>query len=441
MERGAAPGELQALWSNRDFALLTGGRIVSTLGSDVSALAFPLLIYGLTRSAFQMGVLAALRFVPYLLLSLPAGALVDRWDRKRVMIVCDAGRALAMGSIPAALALNRLGIWQLYLVTVIEGAFFVFFNLAQTACLPRVVSERQLRAATAQNYVADSLADLVGPALGGALYTAARQLPFLADAVSYVISVLAVRSVRVSFGDPAATPGRLVDEIREGVRWLWRQSLVRFLAVLTSCTDCVMAGLSLVVIVVAQAGHASAAAIGLILAAGSVGGMVAAVVAPRLRARHGFTRVALGSLWALAAVFPLYALAHAAWQLALVTACAFAVYALYDIIQFSERMALIPDALQGRVNSIFRLLVFVGIPVGQVVKGALLQSLGPSRTVLLFWVPLVVLVALATIALHTPHLRDATKRASLQAGQPGQEAGEARLAAPFESPTPDSRLG
>src|SRR5262249_33726730 len=110
----------RALWRNRDYLLLWSGQLVSSIGTQASTLAFPLLLLAVTRSPAQAGFASALRAVPYLLLSLPAGALVDRWDRKRLMLLCDAGRALALGSIPLALALGRLTVAQLYLVSLVE---------------------------------------------------------------------------------------------------------------------------------------------------------------------------------------------------------------------------------------------------------------------------------------------------------------------------------
>src|SRR5438477_4944288 len=125
-----------ALWRNLNFLLLVSGQGVSSVGSQISLVAFPLLILALTHSPALTGLMTALRGLPFALLCLPAGALVDRWDRKRVMILCDAGRAIALGSIPVALALGHLTFLQLALVSVIEGTFFVFFNLAETACIP-----------------------------------------------------------------------------------------------------------------------------------------------------------------------------------------------------------------------------------------------------------------------------------------------------------------
>ena len=130
---------------NGDFWRLWGGQVLSSVGSQVSGLALPLLILALTHSAAKAGLLAALRGLPYALLCLPAGALVDRWDPRRVMLLCDTGRAIALGSVPLALALGHLHLAQLYWVTLVEGTLFVFFNQAESNCLVRVVSKRLYR--------------------------------------------------------------------------------------------------------------------------------------------------------------------------------------------------------------------------------------------------------------------------------------------------------
>src|SRR6266567_2205506 len=163
------PARPASLWHNRDFLLLWSGQIVSAIGSQISLIAFPWLILAVTGSPAQAGLIAAIRTLPYIFFGLPAGALIDHWNRKRVMILCDTGRALALGSIPVALVLGRLTIPQLYLVSLIEGTLFTFFSLAETACLARVVPKEQYAAASAQSQFTDSLAWLFGPALGGAL--------------------------------------------------------------------------------------------------------------------------------------------------------------------------------------------------------------------------------------------------------------------------------
>jgi MFS family permease len=152
-----APGKagkqhrLEPLWHNRDYLLLWSGQLLSTIGTQISQLAFPLLVLALTFSPAQAGVVAALRSLPFAVLCLPAGALVDRWDRRKVMLLCDTGRALVLLSIPVALWVGHLSVLQVSLVALIEGTLFTFFSLAEAACLPCEASQEHLAAAVAQN--------------------------------------------------------------------------------------------------------------------------------------------------------------------------------------------------------------------------------------------------------------------------------------------------
>lgn len=134
----------QSLWKNRDYLLLWSGQVVSTLGSSISAIVYPLLILEMTGSPAAAGITSALSAIPYVLLSLPVGALVDRWDRKRVLILCDIGRFIVLAAMTTSLFLNVISVWQIYLSAFLEGIFYVIFNLAEVAALPRVVSKPML---------------------------------------------------------------------------------------------------------------------------------------------------------------------------------------------------------------------------------------------------------------------------------------------------------
>ncbi len=396
----------RALWRNRAYMLLWSGQAVSSVGSQMSQVAFPLLALALTGSLAQMGLLGAARVLPYLVLSLPAGVLVDRWDRKRMMLLCDAGRALALGSIPVAYALGRLTLVQLYLVALVEGTLFVFFNLAEVACLPRVVAPAQLPAATAQNEATQSTSYLLGPALGGALFGLGRTLPFLADALSYAASVASLLSIRVGFQGERApnTQRRLWSEVREGALWLWRHPLIRTLALLSGGGMLVDFGTTLVVIALATRQHASAATIGLILAGGGLGGVAGALLVPLIQRHLSVGQAIAGTQWIWALALPLYLIAPNAVTLGAITAVIFAVGSVYTAMAIGYRLALIPDALQGRVNSVFRLIAFAGQVLGSLGAGLLLQMAGPATTILL---ALGILLALALLATLDPHLRRA----------------------------------
>ena len=120
-----------SIWRNRDFMLLWSGQTVSLVGTGITQTAFPLLVWDITHSAAQVGLVGGLGTLPYVLLSLLVGALIDRWDRKRVMILCDIGRALNLVSVLIALMLGHLTVIQLAINALIEGTLFVFFNLAE----------------------------------------------------------------------------------------------------------------------------------------------------------------------------------------------------------------------------------------------------------------------------------------------------------------------
>src|SRR6185437_14373289 len=175
----------RSLWRNPAYLILWAGQGVSSVGTQASTLALPLLILAITGSPAEAGILGGLRGLAYVLFGLPGGAMVDRWNRRLVMVVCDTGRALAFASIPLTLWLGHLSAAQLYVVSFVEGIAFIFFGLAETACLTRVVPPEQLPVAIAQSQATDATATLIGPPLGGLLYGMAQGLPFLVDAISY----------------------------------------------------------------------------------------------------------------------------------------------------------------------------------------------------------------------------------------------------------------
>jgi predicted MFS family arabinose efflux permease len=310
-----------------------------------------------------------------------------------------------MATIPVALALGHLFILQIYLVSLIEGTLFVFFNLAEVACLPRVVAKEQLPAASAQHEVSFGITALVGPSIGGALFSAARMLPFLADAVSYAASVGSLFLIRTEFQqERAASQHNIWVDIREGLTWLWKHPLIRYMAILTGGYNLIFAGNALIIIVLAQHQHASSLTIGLIFAAGGIGGLIGAIIAPFLQKRLSFAQAIIGVTCLTVIAVPLYAVAPNAVALGAVSVFNAALGPVYNVVQFSYRLALIPDALQGRVNSVFRLIAFGGQPLGLALTGLLIQNVGVIQTVLLCTAGMGVF-AIATIA--NKHVRNA----------------------------------
>jgi predicted MFS family arabinose efflux permease len=406
--------EAPRLLQNRDFMLLWGGQVVSTLGSMASHVIFPLLILAITDSPTAAGIAGALRFMPYLVLSLPVGALIDRWDRKRVMVVSDLGRALAVGSIPAAMALDSLTLAHIYIVCFVEGSLFVFFNIAEVAALPRVVPRAQLPEATAYNEAGFGVANIVGPSMGTILYqTLGRAVPFIVDTLTYLVSLASLLAMKTEFQRESAPAKRdLREEIAAGLRWLWSKLLIRFMAFLTGGINFVNGGTALILIVMAKELGAQPVDIGLIFSIGGIGGIVGSLLGGQIQRRFSFGQVIVGVTWALALLFPLYLVVPRFVLLGVVSALTYMTGPIYNVVQFSYRLALIPDSLQGRVNSTFRLLAFGFIPVGAAAGGFLLERIGSTATVGVF-AAVYLLMAIATT--FNGHVREAQPLAEITA--------------------------
>lgn len=388
-----------SLWHNRDYVLLWSGQAISSLGTALSQVAFPWLMLALTHAPFQAGLAGAFRLLPYVLFGLPAGALVDRWDRKRVMLLCDVGRALSLASIPVALALSHLTLLQLDLNAFIEGTLYVFFDLAEAASLSQVVAADQLPRATAQYAFTGSLTNLIGPALGTALYSLRALLPFVMDACSYLCSVLSLAWIKARFQQerPLVQRRSLPAEMRAGLVWLWHQPFLRLLALFTGLINFVFPDTStLIVLVLARQQGVTTAAVGLLFSIASLGSLLGSLICEPLLRRLRLRRLIINACWLFVLLWSFYLLSTSFPVLLVITTLLSLVDPIYDIAQFSYRATLIPDELQGRVNSAYRLVALSTPPLGYMLAGLLLQVAGARPTILVFLVCLLLLALLAT---------------------------------------------
>lgn len=374
------------LWHNVDYLLLWSGQAVSTLGSSMSRLALPLLVLALTRSPAQAGLIAALQTVPYLVFSLPAGALIDRWDRKQVMIRCDLARCLAYGSVPLAHVTGHLSVGQLYIVALVGGTAYVFFNIAEVAALPRVVPVARLAQATALNESATSASTLIGPGLGGLIISLGRTtvsgaaVAYLIDGLSFVLSTLSLGFIRTPFQAERrlAADRSLRAEIAEGVRFLWLQPRLRTLALLTMSMNLFFGPLPLAMIVLARTSfHADARTLGLLFSVGSGGSLIGSFIAPWVKRHLRLGHTIIGVVAFIALAMPLVSAAISMPMLLAGYVLIGMMLPILNVLTISYRLALVPDALQGRVNSVYRMLALGGIPLGTALGGLLLEPLGP----------------------------------------------------------------
>ena len=384
-----------SLWRNRDYLLLWLGQAVSSLGTGISQFAFPLLILALTHSFAAAGFAGALGQLPYLLFSLPAGALVDRWDRKRVMIVCTLGLALCITSIPVALLSGHLTDIQLYIVSFLMGTIFVFYELAELAALTQVVPKVHLSTAVAQNEAVFSTVSLLAPSLGGVLLSVGKVFPFVADGISYLVLLGSLLRIRSSFQEERSTGSyHLLRDVRVGISWLWSHVVVRSLAFLAGYLDVARIGGILIVYAIARQHQISLILVGVILTAGGGGNLTGTALCPLLQRRVRFGW-ALGSMLILfVLLWPLYSVASSPVFLGIVVAGLALIDSIAAILISSYRLAVVPDELQGRVGSVYRLIVFGSLALGQVVVGQCLDRFGVLTTVGILWSGLILFAIL-----------------------------------------------
>ena len=397
------PPQPVSLWRNRDYLLLWLGQAVSSLGTSCTQFAFPLLIVGLTRSIAAAGLAYSLGQLPYVLLSLPAGALVDRWPRKRVMILCTFCLMVCVASIPLTLFLTSgpLRLLLLYAIAFSMGAISLFDELVELAARAWVVPKSQLPTAVAQNEVIVGSCALVGPAMGSLLFSISRLLPFVTDALSSLILLGSLFFIRSPLQDERRTERHhLLLEVREGLSWLWKHEVVYSILLISSYINLTITASVLLVLDIVQQQHIPSVLYGLIVAGGGVGNLLGAALCPPLQ-RHIHFGTALGcTLIVFVVLWPLYGFITTPLLLGTI----FAGIALSDSVRAvfmdSYRLAVVPDALQGRVSSLYRLILFSVLTIGSSALGLSLEHLGVLPTVGIVWSGLLVITGFLFLSAH-----------------------------------------
>ena len=386
-----------SLFHHPNFVRLWVGDTISQFGSQVSQLAIPLVaINFLGASPFAVALLGVLEFLPFLLFTLPAGAWVDRLQRRPILIIADLGRAVALESIPIAYALGNLTIAQLYVVGFAMGVLTVFFDVAYQAYLPSLVVRDQLVDGNAKLETSRSAAQIGGPGLGGFLIgVLTAPVAVAADAMSYLASALFVFTIRGS--EPPIPPSEgprgsraerlrgFGAEIREGFAYVVQHPYLRSIAACTSISNLFSSlGYSILLVYLVRVLGLDAIRIGLVFSLGSVGTLAGALVASRIADRIGVGRTIVAAIALNGPAGLLVAIAPAGGaEPFLVAALALIGFSglVYNINQVSFRQAITPERIQGRMNATMRFLVWGTMPIGGLIGGILATVVGLSTTI------------------------------------------------------------
>jgi MFS family permease len=422
----------RSLFRHPNYARLWTAATVSLFGTQISQIAIPFIAAVLLNaSAGEVGLLTTIEFLPFLLFTLPAGVWVDRYPKKRILVIGDLGRAAMLVSIPIAYALGALTIWQLYVVGFINGLMTVFFDVADQSYLPTILERDELVEGNAKLQISQSSAQILGQPFGGGIVAVlTAPVAVLIDAVSYLGSAALILSIRerartavvgvlrraepvdavaaltateaddvapssaagVSVGIEEATPagqpddqGGMRQQIVDGLRYILRHEYLGNIATTTATSNLFgNIGFAIFPVYAYKVLLLTPAAVGTIGGLGGAGVLLGALVANRVQARIGVGRtiiVAAAATGPVGLLMPLATPEVAFWFLSVSLFLAAILNVIYNVSQISLRQAITPEHFLGRMNATMRFLVWGTIPIGSLIGAGLSEVIGVRATI------------------------------------------------------------
>ena len=352
---------------------------VDSVGDGAFAAALPLLAVALTKDPRLIAVVSVATFLPWLLVSLPAGVLVDRYDRTTLMWRAQLVQGTVVTVIVVLIAGHLVSIWALAVAGFFLGSAQVVFDNAAQSVLPSLVPPDLLPKANGNQYVVQVIGgSFLGPPAGAALFAAAPFAPFGVDAVSFAGSAALLRGLPVT--RPAggqSSAGRGSGGISAGLRWLARHRLLRIVAVLLAVSNfSSQMGMATLVLFATQDLGVSTRGYGVLLGVSAVGSVLGGLVNPLLARRFGQVPLLVTASTASAVVTALMGLAPGAVVLGALLACRGFTATLWNVVTVSLRQRVIPGDLLGRVNSVYRMLGWGTIPLGALAGGFIAEFAG-----------------------------------------------------------------
>jgi MFS family permease len=384
---------------NRDYRLLWGSQALSQFGGNAAGIAFPLLVLAITNSPAMVGLVLGTSAAASLLVGLPAGALVDRWDRKKVMLSCVVVDVMVTASLIIALWFGAAGVGHLIMVAAVWGMCAAMFGSAENACLPAIVPDEHLSTAVSLNAGRGDLAHLLGTAVGGFLFAIERFVPFLMDALTRVVSFFTLLFVRVPARNVQPEPiSRLGREIVTGIRWVSQQRMIRVIGLLAVGINMFLAAYFVIIIVLARGRGVQPGEIGVMVALTGLGGVIGSLVAPYLYRRLTPYFCIIAVLWAITLLAPIVIFISNGYLMG----------ALFGMMMFLAPTAnttvdtclllFTPDELRGRMGSVMGVFIGSAGIAGPALGGFLVEAIHGNHAVLLCAVGIGIVTVLGTIS-------------------------------------------
>lgn len=397
-----------------EFRRFLAARTISWVGNAITLVALPILVFQLTGSPALTGLLTAIEALPYLVFGLPAGALADRWNRKRVLVTTGLMSGFVMITIPAAASLGLLSLPHIFIAAVTMSTLFVFFDAAGFGALPELVGRDRIPSSTGTMVAVNTVITLIGPAAGGALAATIGPSSALSiDAVAYLIAAAITARVHWTPTPPEKSlplnTRVLLCEIAEGLHYIRRTAVVRWLTVIgagASISGGAMLGLMIVVGIQQFSLNNDDPRLGLLYSATALGALVTSITIARIQR-------AVPTGWITITGLVLSWLTQLAWAAITSITLGLAILVIFQAASTLSimngiivRQSLAPDHLQSRVNTTARMIAWGGTPIGALLGGVLAQHVGVSLAITICSAGTVIGIAIAVRAKlwHVPKL-------------------------------------
>ncbi|WP_329053232.1 MFS transporter [Amycolatopsis sp. NBC_01488] len=397
----------------------------SHLGDGIGKVALPLLATTLTHDPVLIAGLSATQFLPWLLFAAVAGALVDRIDRRRAMIVANTARAVAVGTLAVLVATGGMTIWLVYLTALVIGTAETIADSAANALIPAVVGDGSLDAANSKLQACEIVGQtFLGGPIGSMAFALFAAFPFILNSAGFAIAAAVLLGLAGTYRarGEVREPTRLRTELADGLRWLRGNALLLRLVVIAGLLSLVseLAQAQLVLYALDDL-HLSDAAFGFFAFVGGIGGLLGAGVAPRLVRAAGRRAVVVGGILGCGAGFGGMGLVRSPVAGAALFGLFAAAVVAVNVVLATARHTLVPGELLGRVLGVWRTVVWGAIPLGALLGGVLTEALGTAaRTFAASGLVMLVIAAFASVALRRTPLDDESDSAvALQHQDPG----------------------
>lgn len=374
-----APDPAVPLRRNQDFRSLWIGGVISQVGTEVTQIAFPLLILAVTGSAAYAGLLTSAELAVYAVITLPAGLIADRFRRRRLLVFSDLARAVLLGGLTVCVLLSWIQVWLVIAIAMVIAVFDAVFGPAQDAALKQVVPPSQLTKAATLDEARTRASRLIGPALGGWLFSLGQWVPFLGNTVSYLVSGLLLRRIEKPLDAPSDEPEpiRLRDTLA-GFRFILGNPFLRVMALISMGMTFTLAAFGLLFIAGLEKENAGSSVIGMALAAYSTAGLLGALAAQWILRICPPRVVIVVTAWLIPAIMLSFAFVQSV-TVAIASACLlyFCIPSLGSMSR-AYLVAITPSSLQGRVSAAVMVLGLALSPIAPAAFGFVFDAAGQT---------------------------------------------------------------